>query len=198
MFKIFGSFRIMNMCDQIGDYKQKLKDQIKWAYGNIVYAYTCHRKMADRYQKRHKLWQFVQIILSVIVSGSITSTLFYDAYYCKLISSSFAILLAIINLYLKKYTLVEDAEKHQKSANELWKIREEYVSLLIDLSSLDTTEIVTKRNDLQNRVYEIYKSSLKTDYKSYKEARKALKKEEEQTFDEKEIDIMLPYSLRKN
>lgn len=188
----------MCMCDEIGDYKQKLKDQIKWAYGNIVYAHTCHRKMAERYQKRHKLWQLVQIILSVIVSGSIISTLFYDAYYCKVVSSLFAILLTIINLYLKKYTLVEDAEKHQKSANELWRVREAYISLLVDLRSLDTTEIVTKRNDLQNQTYEIYKSSLKTDYKSYKEARKALKKKEEQTFDEKEIDIMLPNSLRKN
>lgn len=52
-------------------------------------------------------------------------------------------------------------------------------------------------NNNQNRTFEVYSSSLSTDKKSYKEAQKSLKTEEEQTFSEKEIDVMLPSSIRR-
>ena len=38
---------------------------------------------------------------------------------------------------------------------------------------------------------------LQTDVKSYRAAQKALKTEEEQTFSEEEIDLMLPNSIRR-
>ena len=79
----------------------------------------------------------------------------------------------------------------------LWKIREEYISLLIDFEILSVEEIMVKRDELQNRTFEVYSSSLSTDKKSYKEAQKSLKTEEEQTFSEKEIDVMLPSSIRR-
>ena len=79
----------------------------------------------------------------------------------------------------------------------LWKIREEYVSLLTDFEVLNMDEIMEKRDELQNRTAEVYSNSPRTDSKSYKEAQKALKTEEEQTFSEKEIDVMLPNSIRR-
>ena len=54
-----------------------------------------------------------------------------------------------------------------------------------------------KAYELQDRSFEVYNSSLSTDKKSYKEAQKSLKTEEEQTFSEKEIDVMLPSSIRR-
>ena len=38
---------------------------------------------------------------------------------------------------------------------------------------------------------------LQTDVKSYRAAQKALKTEEEQTFSEEELDLMLPNSIRR-
>ena len=79
----------------------------------------------------------------------------------------------------------------------MWKIREEYISVLTDFEILDVDKIISIRNDLQNRTYEIYNSSPRTDKKSYLQAQKSLKTEEEQTFSEKEIDNMLPNSIRR-
>ena len=79
----------------------------------------------------------------------------------------------------------------------LWKIREEYVSLLTDFEMLDANDIRNKRDDLQERTSEVYSNSPRTDAKSYMAAQKALKIEEGQTFSEKEIDIMLPNAIRR-
>jgi len=180
------------------DYKLVLEGQIREAFGKVVYSQTCHHKMAERYYTWNSRWKWIQIILSASTSGSLASIFFYDDFWSKVISTVLSVLLTVINLCLKNYNLVEDAKEHQKSAHELWKVREEYISLLTDLCILDINELIKKRNELQIRTYEIYKSSLKTDDKSYKEARKSLKYKEEQTFSEKEIDLMLPVLLRKN
>lgn len=105
--------------------------------------------------------------------------------------------LLILNAYTKNFDLVETSQSHQKAADALWKIREEYGSLLIDFDLLDQDEIMVRRDDLQNRTAEIYAQSPRTDAKSYSEAQKALQTEEEQTFSEREIDVMLPNSIRR-
>lgn len=183
------------MCKE--DYKLALECQIRVAYGKVVYSQTCHHKMAERLYKYNRIWKWVQLILSTITSCSIISILFYDVFYSKIISTVLSAVLTGINLYLKNFNLSEDAKEHQKAAHELWKVREEYISLLTDLEQLDKSEIVEKRDKLQNSTYEIYKNAPKTDSKSYKQAQQALKNEEEQTFSENELDIMLPTSLRK-
>ena len=84
-----------------------------------------------------------------------------------------------------------------KPLDLLWKIREEYVSLLTDFEILEVEEIMRKRDELQERTAIVYSNSPRTDSRSYAAAQKALKTEEEQTFSEKEIDIMLPNSIRR-
>ena len=71
------------------------------------------------------------------------------------------------------------------------------MSLLTDFEMLDAGEIRNKRDELQERTAEVYSNSPRTDAKSYQAAQKALKTEEEQTFSEEEIDIMLPNSIRR-
>ncbi|XKM14178.1 SLATT domain-containing protein [Orbaceae bacterium ac157xtp] len=181
------------------DYKLSLEHQIREAYGKVVYSQTCHHKMAERYYTWNGVYKWAQIILSALVSCSVVSIFFfYSDFWSKAISAILSVFLTAINLYLKNCNLVEDAKEHQNSAHELWKIREEYVSLLTDLNELNVNEIIQKRDELQDRTYQIYKNSLKTDSKSYKKAQQSLKNNEEQTFSEREIDIMLPISLRKS
>nr|WP_240939784.1 SLATT domain-containing protein [Bacillus tequilensis] len=103
----------------------------------------------------------------------------------------------MLNSYTKNFDLVEAAQSHQKAADALWIIREEYVSLLTDFELLDSSVIRERRDELQKRTAEIYTHSPKTDTKSYKAAQKALKTDEEQTFSDKEIDVMLPNSIRR-
>ena len=123
-----------------------------------------------------------------------------DALVTQLPSNSRALIslaLLILNTYTKNFNLIETAQEHKVASDLLWKIREEYVSLLTDFELLDANEIMSKRDQLQERTAEVYSNSPGTDAKSYKAAQKALKTEEEQTFSEQEIDIMLPNSIRR-
>ena len=59
-------------------------------------------------------------------------------------------------------------------------------------------EIKKRRDDLQEQLYSVYKGSPRTISKAYKEACTALKKNEELTFSDAEIDAFLPSQLRKS
>ena len=103
----------------------------------------------------------------------------------------------IINTYTKNFNLIESAQEHKSASDLLWKIREEYVSLLTDFEILEIEEIMRKRDELQERTATVYSNSPRTDAKSYAAAQKSLKCEEEQTFSDEEIDNMLPNSIRR-
>lgn len=141
-----------------------------------------------------KVWQ---IVLSALTTGSFLVTIVSNKELSGIIGAVISIILLILNAYTKNFDLVETAQSHQKAADALWIIREEYVSLLTDFELLDAAEIRERRDDLQKRTAEIYAQSPKTDAKSYKAAQKALKTDEEQTFSDKEIDVMLPNSIRR-
>ena len=175
----------------------KLESQLREAYGKIVYTYTCHNKKATRLLKLNDNIKVWQIVLSALSTGGFITTIIFNDTLVKIIGAVISFLLVIVNSYTKNFNLVGEANEHIKTANLLWKIREEYISLLIDFEILSVEEIIVKRDELQNRTFEVYSSSLSTDKKSYKEAQKSLKTEEEQTFSEKEIDVMLPSSIRR-
>lgn len=175
----------------------KLESQIREAYGRVTYTQTCHEKRIKRLLIINENIKIVQIVLSAMTTGSFVVTLISDEKISAIVGSSLSLILLILNTYVKNFNLTEIAQEHQKASDLLWKIREEYVSLLTDFEILDMSKIMEKRDELQNRTAEVYSNSPRTDGKSYKEAQKALKTEEEQTFSEKEIDVMLPNSIRR-
>lgn len=175
----------------------KLESQIREAYGRVVYTFTCHNKIVQRLLKHNNRIKVWQIILSALTTGSFLATILSNKSAAGWVGAIISIVLLILNSYTKNFDLVETAQSHQKAADALWTIREEYVSLLTDFESLEPSDIMERRDDLQNRTADIYAQSPRTDSKSYEEAQKALKKDEEQTFSEKEIDVMLPNSIRR-
>ncbi|MGZ0054205.1 SLATT domain-containing protein [Bacillus cereus] len=175
----------------------KLESQIREAYGRVVYTFTCHNKIVQRLLSHNNKLKIWQIILSSLTTGSFLATMLTDEKIASVIGASISVLLLILNAYTKNFDLVETAQSHQKAADALWIIREEYVSLLTDFELLDDSKIMERRDDLQNRTAEIYAQSPRTDAKSYAAAQQALKTDEEQTFSDKEIDIMLPNSIRR-
>lgn len=123
--------------------------------------------------------------------------IFSDDNIASILGAIVSLALLILNTYIKNFDLSGIAQEHKKASDLLWKIREEYVSLLTDFEMLDSNNIRNKRDELQERTSEVYSNSPRTDAKSYTAAQKALKTEEEQTFSEAEIDIMLPNSIRR-
>ena len=175
----------------------KLESQIREAYGRVTYSQTCHDKFINRVVKlddRIKVWQ---IVLSGVTTSGFVVTIFSNDNIAGILGAVVSLALLILNTYIKNFNLSGIAQEHKKASDLLWKIREEYVSLLTDFEMLDAGEIRNKRDELQERTAEVYSNSPRTDAKSYQAAQKALKTEEEQTFSEEEIDIMLPSSIRR-
>ena len=176
----------------------KLESQIREAYGRVTYTQTCHDKIISRLMKtndRIKIWQ---IVLSAITTSGVIVAILSEDKIASVLGAIISLVLLILNSYTKNFNLVEKAQEHKVASDTLWKIREEYVSLLTDFEILEPESIMKKRDELQERTAEVYSTSPRTDGKSYAEAQKALKNDEEQTFSENEIDIMLPNSIRRS
>lgn len=185
--------------DRNSPYSQgyKLESQIREAFGRIVYSQTCHEKKVQTLIKNNELLKLSQIILSACATGTFLSTIFCNELISGIIGSLISMILLIVNSYMKNSSFEEIIRNHQNTASLLWKIREEYVTLLTDFEILSIDEIRSKRDELQDRSSNVYSESPRTDNKSYKKAQNALKNEEEQTFSDHEIDIMLPNSIRR-
>lgn len=175
----------------------RLESQIREAYGRIVYTQTCHDKLINRLLKLSDAIKTGQIVLSAVTTSGFIVAIFSNNTVASVLGAIVSLALLILNTYTKNFNLIETAQEHKKASDLLWKIREEYVSLLTDFEALSVEDIMHKRDELQGRTSAVYSDSPRTDARSYAAAQKALKVEEEQTFSEQEIDVMLPNSIRR-
>ena len=176
-----------------------IESQIRECYGRVVWTHKTHEKCSDILNKTNSRIKLAQIILSGITTTGIFVTVFGDNQCVGIISAVISVFLLILNTYTKKYDFGEIAQKHANCAVSLWNIRENYLSLLVDIrsQSIEMDIIIKKRDKLQQELFNIYKGSPRTLGKAYDHASKALKKMEEMTFSDKEIDAFLPETLRK-
>lgn len=177
-------------------HREGLKSQIKEVYGRIVYTYTTYWKMVDALTSKNRRIKYIQIVLSAISTGGFIGSIITNEAVLTCIGGIFSTILLALNLYFKDFNLSEDITKYSAAANALWSIHESYVSLLTDFPSMTDAEICVKRDELQTKTAEVYKTTPKTDPKSYATAKNALKNDEEQFFGENELDMILPPHLR--
>ena len=177
-------------------HKDALRTQIREAYGRVVYSYTTHLKMMNCLDDKNRLIHYVQIILSAISTGGFIGAIVTNETILTCIGGLFSTALLALNLFFKEFNLLAEIQQHRVTSDELWMVREDYVSLLTDFETLNEAQIMEKRDSLQRRTYEIYKKGPKTDSKSYTLAKQALKSDEEQFFTSDELDKMLPEHLR--
>ena len=176
-----------------------IEAQIREIYGRVVWSHKAQEKCADTALKIHNRIKFWQIVLSGITTTSIIITIFGESQLGLIIGIVVSTILFGLNTYTKDYDLGEIAQKHSNAANELWNLREDYLSFLTDIkiNQLSISQIIEKRDGLQSNLFNIYGGSPRTNSKAYKEATKSLKLDEELTFSDEEIDLFLPKELRK-
>lgn len=176
-----------------------LESQIRECFGRVVYSHKTQEKCADIVFKIHKSLKLAQIIVSAVVTTSLLLKIFGDNQIALFVAAFLSTVLFGLSMYMKDYDLGEIAQKHTNAANELWDIRETYLSILTDIraNQLSINQIINQRDDLQKRLANVYSGSPRTNYKAYKEASKALKINEELTFSDKEIDAFLPKELSR-
>lgn len=146
--------------------------------------------------------KIAQIILSAITTGGLLTALLGKpdvSHFATVVSALVSTILLVLTAYMKDVDPGQQAEKHKKTASELWDIRESYLSMLSDLhdGNLDIDLTREKRNELQTRLASIYASAPRTNAKAYGIASDGLKSQEEMTFSDEEIDKFLPATLRR-
>lgn len=176
-----------------------LEDQIRECFGRVTYSHKTHEKCADIALSIHKRIKVLLIILSAIVTTSLLIRIFGNQQWALIVGVILSALSFGLNSYVKDFDLGEISQKHANTANDLWNIRESYLSLLTGIKTniLSIDQITEKRDELQKKVFDIYSRAPRTIPKAYKKAREALKLNEELTFTINEIDELLPDMLKK-
>lgn len=179
------------------DVKEKILSQIRDEYGKLVYTYTSHNKEYNLISVKIKKLRFAKIVLSGISSLGFVSTVFSNSKVVSVLGSIVSVALFVITMLLNEETMANSLSSHKNTLDQLWIIREEYISLISEFESLTVEDIKIRRDKLLLNTSEVYKNALPTTAKAYKQSQKALKKDEEQFFEDSEIDLMLPKALRK-
>jgi hypothetical protein len=176
-----------------------LEEQIRECFGRVAWSHKTHEKCSDILNTRLNRIKFWQIILSAITTTGIVVAVFGECKEIGILSAVLSFSLTVLNTYVKQYDLGGLAQKHADAAVDLWNMRESYLSLLTDIRSghVKDDAIRNHRDALQKKLLEIYRGSPRTIAKAYRKATKALKKLEELTFSDEEIDAILPKALRK-
>lgn len=178
-------------------HKKDLKVQLREAYGRVVYTQTTHLKQVEQLTNKNQRIKYWQIGLSAISTVGFLGAVITNRTIMTWIGGIMSAALLALNLFIKDFNLADDIKKHRVTADDLWIVRERYVSLLTDLDMLSEEVIMQRRDKLQDRTGEIYRVAPSTNSKSYSAAQKALKENEEQFFKASEIDKMLPEHLRE-
>jgi hypothetical protein len=181
--------------------RQALVAQIRECFGRVVYATKTHEKCADQCTQRLGYLKGWQIALSALTTSGLLAALFAGdkvSYGATVAAALISMALLGLNAYAKDIDPGQQAEKHKKTASQLWDVRESYLSLLTDLHDLRVMpeEACRIRDALQARLAAIYESAPRTTPKAYVDASKGLKEREELTTSDAEIDAFLPPHLR--
>jgi hypothetical protein len=181
------------------DPRKILESQLRESFGRVVYSHKTHEKCADMLHSRLSNIKVWQIILSAITTGGFISTFLGSGNIGASIGVTISTLLLVLNAYTKNYDLGELAQKHKQSANDIWLIREKYLSLITDLlireKLLETLQ--TERDKLIEDLHSVYIAAPSTTSQAYKKAQIALQQNEDMTFTDTEIDSFLPNELKK-
>ncbi len=175
-----------------------LEGQLRECYGRVVYSHKTHEKSSDILLTRLSTIKLWQIILSALTTVNFTFILFGSSEIVSRIGIVISTLLLVLNTYTKDYNLGELAQKHKQAANEIWLIRERYLSLLTDLTmkTKSIEQLQVERDKLLESLHSVYAGSPSTTFEAYKKTQDALKMNEEMTFSDEEIDAFLPKELR--
>lgn len=176
-----------------------LEGQLRECYGRVVYSHKAHEKCADILLSRLSITRVVQIVLSAITTAGFIGTVFGVGQASTIIGLIVSTSLLALNAYTKDYDLGELAQKHKQAANDLWLIREKFLSLLVDIAMKEKPleKLQEQRDTLIEQLHKVYNGAPSTTYKAYKKAQIALKTLEDMTFSDSEIDAFLPKELKR-
>lgn len=188
----------LNTNDSLDIYRV-LEGQLRECYGRVVYSHKTQEKCVDILLNKQSIIKISQIILSALTTGGLLVAVIGDDKKGAIFSVLISTILLVLNAYTKNYNLGEIAQKHKQAANDLWIIREKYLSLLVDvrIKQLPIETVQSHRDKLLDELHMVYSGSPSTTGKAYQKAQNALQQLEDMTFSDAEIDKFLPKELKR-
>jgi hypothetical protein len=185
--------------DHSPESRRVLEGQLRECFGRVVYSHKTHEKCTDILLSRFAAIKLWQIILSAITTGGFLAAVFGAGKVGAAVGVLVATSLLVLNAYTKNYDLGELAQKHKQAANDLWLIREKYLSLITDLviGEKPIESLQKERDKLAEELHSVYSGTPNTTFQAYRKAQDALKKYEDMTFSDEEIDAFLPKELKR-
>lgn len=165
-----------------------------------MYSHKTHEKCADILLSRLSAIKITQITLSALTTAGFVAAVFGAGPVGAAVGLTVSTALLALNSYTKNYDLGELAQKHKQAANDLWLVRESYLSLLVDIAMKEKPleALQEQRDELVKQLHTVYSGAPNTTFQAYKKAQEALQKYEDMTFTDAEIDAFLPNALKKN
>lgn len=185
--------------DDTSQSRNILEGQLRECYGRVIYSHKTHEKCADILHSRLTHIKTCQIALSAVTTAGFVGAVFGPGKIAAFLGILVSVALLALNSYTKDYDLGELAQKHKQAANDLWIIREKYLSLLVDLAMREKPleSLQQQRDELVEQLHKAYSGAPSTTFEAYKKAQEALKKFEDMTFTDAEIDAFLPKELKR-
>lgn len=177
---------------------------IRQFFANTVFTHKV-QEVAAEVQERKSNW--IKIINIIIVSFILILLSFQVFYQNKIFISFIGAGLAIGEVIFLIVQLTFNFDKrmdlHKKTAIKYMALRDSYLSLITDImnGSIDSDNIINKREKLKEEYKSICESAPQTNRKEYYEAQKRLNNKiknegEDFTWSDEEIDHFLPEALR--
>jgi hypothetical protein len=177
-----------------------LEGQLRECYGRVVYSHKTHEKCADILLYRLAVIRTLQILLSGLTTAGFIGAVFEKGRVSTVLGLIVSTLLLALNAFTKDNDNGALAQKHRNTGNDLWLIRERFCSLLVNVAMKEKPleDLQMQRDELIEQLHAAYSAAPSTTSKAYKQAQKALQKNEDMTFSDAEIDAFLPRELKRS
>lgn len=176
-----------------------LEDTVRQSYVSVVWSHKIQEKQADLYARQFGHMETAKIIAASLTSAGIISTIFVDELVLKIISAILSFVTVFVSSFFKSFNLQNMVAQHKAAANNLLRIRDELLLLLLAIKTRDkhATELSDAYSEIIVRLHGIYADAPSTTNKAVSLASKALKVSGDNTFSDSEINGFLPEHLRR-
>jgi SMODS and SLOG-associating 2TM effector domain family 4 len=174
-----------------------LMDTLRLGFGQVVYHHKSHSRAASSLARYSRYFRVAETLLMMTVVMTATAGAFGRGHGFTIAASVLASLALLAFLIHLTFDFESSARAHHVCSTRLWHVREQYRSLLSDLTdgAIDPELARTRRNALMEEVTGIYESAPPLTRRVFQKARTEADTSEESALADAEIDRFLPKSL---
>jgi SMODS and SLOG-associating 2TM effector domain family 4 len=155
-----------------------ITDAIRDSFGRTTYSHKIYEKQLEIQNKNLSLYRWIRFIVIAITATGAISLIFTDDNFVKVSTAIFAVLSLFLTLYGLGIKPEEIVSELQRTARDLWFVREKYFHLLSDIKSevISDEDVIRQRDVLTLKLDDIYHDAPQTTSRAYKKAQEALKR----------------------